>query len=107
MPQNEVLGLEPESRPKTRSCRRNEQSQERNHHGQSLHDRALKREPARIYFSEGTGISGRSASTLAQLWPVKDAFIAWPTNDIRDHEADAIAGFIFHKLHAIGRMAGY
>jgi len=27
MSEDEVLGLEPESRPKTRSCRRNEQSQ--------------------------------------------------------------------------------
>jgi hypothetical protein len=57
MSEDEVLGLEPESRPKTRSCRRNEQSQDRDHHGRSLHDRALKREPARIYFSEGTGPS--------------------------------------------------
>ena len=54
MSEDQVLGLEPESRPRARSCRCNEQSQDHHHHGRSLHDRELEREPPRIYCSEET-----------------------------------------------------
>jgi hypothetical protein len=32
---------------------------------------------------------------LAQLWPIKESFIAWPSNDISDRDAEGISGHIF------------
>jgi hypothetical protein len=44
---------------------------------------------------------------LAQLWPIKEGFITWPTNDIRDRDAERIAGHIFWQLDSIARSFGY
>jgi hypothetical protein len=52
-------------------------------------------------------LDAQGPSILAQLWPVKESFIAWPTNDIRDRDADRIAGHIFWQLDRIARTFGY
>jgi hypothetical protein len=44
---------------------------------------------------------------LAQLWPVKEGFIAWPTNDISDRDAEGITGHIFWSLDGIARTFGF
>jgi hypothetical protein len=44
---------------------------------------------------------------LAQLWPPKESFIAWPTNDISDRAAVEITGYIFWQLDSIARTFGH
>jgi len=46
-------------------------------------------------------------SILSQLWPVKESFIAWPTNDIRDSDAYRISGHIFWQLEKIASIFGH
>jgi hypothetical protein len=48
-------------------------------------------------------IAGKGIERLAQIWPVREHFIAWPTNAMTDRDADRIAGAIFDILDEIGR----
>jgi hypothetical protein len=52
-------------------------------------------------------LDAQGPTILAQLWPVKESFIAWPTNDILDRNADRIAGYIFWEFDRIARVFGY
>jgi len=42
--------------------------------------------------------SSKGIEKVAQIWPVREHFIAWPTNSLLDREADRIAGAIFTML---------
>jgi hypothetical protein len=48
-------------------------------------------------------IAGKGIEKIAQIWPVREQFIAWPTNALLDRDADRIAGAIFGILDRLGR----
>ena len=49
-----------------------------------------------------TWIAGKGLEKVAQLWPVREDFIAWPSNPTSDRDADNIAASIFNLLDRIG-----
>lgn len=53
------------------------------------------------------GVHGIAKTVLAQIWPLQESFIAWPTEDIWDITADRLASYIFRHLHLIGRTFGH
>jgi hypothetical protein len=48
----------------------------------------------------------RTISLLAQVWPLRENFIAWPPQAMLDRDADNIAASIFNMLDRIGRHFG-
>jgi hypothetical protein len=48
-----------------------------------------------------TWTAGKSLEKVAQLWPVREDFVAWPTNPMSDKDADNIAVSIFNMLDQI------
>lgn len=48
-----------------------------------------------------TWIAGQGLEKVAQLWPVREDFIAWPINSMLDQDADNIAAAIFNMLDRI------
>jgi hypothetical protein len=58
-------------------------------------------------FVHRCGLSNTGAKKFAQIWPLRESMIAWPTNVISDREADNMAGEIFKKFDEAGRTFGY
>jgi hypothetical protein len=44
------------------------------------------------------GVGNEGVEKIAQLWPVREHFIAWPINIMSDRNADAIVDEIFKRL---------
>jgi hypothetical protein len=49
-----------------------------------------------------TSIAGKGLEKVAQIWPVREDFVAWPPNPMTDRDADSIAVAIFQMLDRIG-----
>jgi hypothetical protein len=49
-----------------------------------------------------TSIAGKGIEKVAQIWPIREDFIAWPPNPMSDRDADNIAVAIFKLLDRIG-----
>jgi hypothetical protein len=47
-------------------------------------------------------IGGKGIEKLAQIWPVREHFIAWPFSPMSDKDADTISGAIFKNLDELG-----
>lgn len=115
MTEDEVLGLEPGSEPEARSCRRNEQFQGGDHHGRSLHDRALRREPHESIFRKGhrrvlNGIfwvlrSGSPWRDLPERYgpytTCYNRFVRWRKADVWDRLIDAVTAAHDGKVQMI------
>ncbi len=53
----------------------------------------------------GAGIGAKGVEKVAQLWPIREHFIAWPTTALTDREADDIAAAIFKTLDELSRTS--
>jgi hypothetical protein len=51
-----------------------------------------------------TSITGKGLEKVAQIWPIREDFIAWPPNPMSDKDADGIAAAIFQMLDKIGKF---
>jgi hypothetical protein len=49
-----------------------------------------------------TSITGKGIEKVAQIWPIREDFVAWPFNPMSDRDADNIAAAIFKMLDRIG-----